>query len=91
MQAHLHASCAIFSIEKDKEKAVRLRTIATITFASPIFSLRAVDPNQSLLLLGLPSSFQLFNWETRQRTVVNMVSEEEEELVSLTSYLVFMP
>ncbi|KAH9893549.1 hypothetical protein C8Q73DRAFT_647401, partial [Cubamyces lactineus] len=39
-----------------------------------------VDPSQSLLLLSLPSSFHLLNWSTRQRTVVHMVSEEEEEL-----------
>ncbi|RDX48129.1 hypothetical protein OH76DRAFT_1456386 [Lentinus brumalis] len=44
------------------------------------FNLRAVDPTQSLLLLGLPTSFHLLNWITRERTVVHMLSEEEEEL-----------
>ncbi|KAI0653138.1 hypothetical protein C8Q70DRAFT_928418, partial [Cubamyces menziesii] len=39
-----------------------------------------VDPSQSLLLLSLPSSFHLLNWSTRQRIVVHMTSEEEEEL-----------
>ncbi len=61
---------------------MQFRAIALITFASPIFCLRALDPTQSLLLLGLPSSFHLLNWNTNERTVVNMLSEEEEELAS---------
>ena len=61
---------------------IYFRSIAVISFDSPIFFLRAIYPDQSLLLLGLPSSFNLLNWNTKQRTVVAMLSEEEEELVS---------
>ncbi|KAI0695340.1 hypothetical protein C8T65DRAFT_665439 [Cerioporus squamosus] len=81
IQVRLHTSSVIY-LPKDAEygQDVEFRTIAVITFASPVFSLRAVDPTQSLLLLGLPTSFHLLNWITRQRTVVHMLSEEEEEL-----------
>ncbi|OSD04879.1 hypothetical protein PYCCODRAFT_1363605 [Trametes coccinea BRFM310] len=48
--------------------------------ASPVLCLRAINPEQALLLLSLPSTFHLLNWETKQRTVVHMLSEEEEEL-----------
>ncbi|KAI8985532.1 hypothetical protein BD414DRAFT_515338 [Trametes punicea] len=47
---------------------------------SPVLCLRAVDPSQALLLLSLPSTFHLLNWETKQRIIVHMLSEEEEEL-----------
>ncbi|KAI0331664.1 hypothetical protein GY45DRAFT_1248457 [Cubamyces sp. BRFM 1775] len=59
---------------------VTFQTIAVVPIASPVLCLRAVDPSQSLLLLSLPSSFHLLNWSTRQRIVVHMVTEEEEEL-----------
>ena len=84
MQAQLRTSYAMFPGSNDEEEAtaIQFRIIAIIPFASPTFSLRAVDPSQCLLLLGLPSSFHLLHWETRRRTVVNMLLEDEEELVS---------
>ncbi|KAH9940893.1 uncharacterized protein BXZ73DRAFT_88596 [Epithele typhae] len=45
---------------------------------------------QSLLLLGLHTSFQLINWKTRQRTNVQMVSDEEEELWNGVVGVVFL-
>ena len=89
---HSHDQCHVMQAQlenrgvpcsTDEMRDVNFRTIAIIPFASPIFSIRAVDPTQCLLLLGLPSSFTLLNWETGRRTVVNMVSEAEEELVGL--------
>ena len=83
MQVHLHHSVSVLlPREGTYIKDAEFRTIAVIPFASPIFNLRAVDPTQSLLLLGLPTSFHLLNWVTLERTVVHMLSEEEEELVS---------
>lgn len=82
MQAQLQPF-SLMSFETDGPEArdVYFRTIAVIPFGSPVFSLRAMDPERSLLLLGLPSSFHLLNWETHQRTIVNMLGDEEEELV----------
>ena len=67
--------------EQSRSQEIHFRTIAVIPLASPTFSLRAIHPEQSLLLLGLPSSFHLMNWHTHERIIVNMLSEEEEELV----------
>ncbi|PIL25185.1 hypothetical protein GSI_13074 [Ganoderma sinense ZZ0214-1] len=81
LQVELHPSSAILRPQRAANlQDIQLRVIALITFASPIFCLRALDPAQSLLLLGLPSSFHLLNWNTNERTIVNMLSEEEEEL-----------
>ncbi|KAI0741664.1 hypothetical protein C8Q80DRAFT_147997 [Daedaleopsis nitida] len=81
IQVRLYNSRAIHAPKgASYDRDVEFRTIAVVPFASPIFSLRALDPERSLLLLGLPSSFHLLNWDTQQRTVVNMLSEEEEDL-----------
>ncbi|TFK88428.1 hypothetical protein K466DRAFT_73821 [Polyporus arcularius HHB13444] len=81
IQVQLHTSSVVYlPKDQDYRQDIQFRTIAVIPFASPIFNLRAVDPAQSLLLLGLPTSFHLLNWNTRERTVVHMLSEEEEEL-----------
>ncbi|KAI1793473.1 hypothetical protein LXA43DRAFT_1123145 [Ganoderma leucocontextum] len=81
LQVQLYSSSTILRLHYGTNpQDVQFRVIALITFASPIFCLRALDPTQSLLLLGLPSSFHLLNWNTNERTVVSMLSEEEEEL-----------
>lgn len=86
LQVQLHPSSAILRPQRGaSSQGIQFRVIALITFASPIFCLRALDPAQSLLLLGLPSSFHLLNWNTNERTIVNMLSEEEEELASHSS------
>ncbi|KAI0766655.1 hypothetical protein BD413DRAFT_569414 [Trametes elegans] len=81
LQVQLRPSSAFYALEEDEDlNDVCFRTIAVIPIPSPVLCLRAVVPARSLLLLSLPSSFHLLNWETGQRTIVHMMSEEEEEL-----------
>ncbi|CDO69662.1 hypothetical protein BN946_scf184851.g50 [Trametes cinnabarina] len=81
LQVQLRPSSAFYLIDEDEDLAdVRFRTVAATPIASPVLSLRAIIPEQSLLLLSLPSTFHLLNWETKERTVVHVLSEEEEEL-----------
>ncbi|KAI0640750.1 hypothetical protein C8Q79DRAFT_994736 [Trametes meyenii] len=81
LQVQLRPSSAFYPMDESLDTDdVAFRAIADIPIASPVLCLRALDPSQSALLLSLPSSFHLVNWETGQRIIVHMLSEEEEEL-----------
>ncbi|KAI0832013.1 hypothetical protein BC628DRAFT_575856 [Trametes gibbosa] len=81
LQVQLRNSSALCTIDPSPDTDdVHFNTIAAIPIPSPVLCLRALDPGQSLLLLSLPSNFHLLNWSTGQRIVVQMLTEEEEEL-----------
>ncbi|KAH9857268.1 hypothetical protein C2E23DRAFT_720433 [Lenzites betulinus] len=87
-----HELCQVFQVQLRPSSAlcvvdgspdtndVHFNTIAAIPILSPVLCLRALHPDQSLLLLSLPSHFHLLNWSTGQRIIVQMLTEEQEEL-----------
>ncbi|KAI0630615.1 hypothetical protein C8Q77DRAFT_1063076 [Trametes polyzona] len=81
LQVQLRPSSVFYPVDETQDTDdLHFQTIANIPILSPVLCLRALDPGQSLLLLSLPASFHLLNWNTGERIVVSMLTEEVEEL-----------